>query len=408
MLVSGNGKVNHGVEGWHNATMAAEVQPTAGLDETNMPSDTPISILLIDNDESDYRLMNRLIKRIHEPDFKLEWCSSFDAAKELISEHSHDMYLVDYRLDNHTGFELLKIVEPDKRPEPFILLTDTTDRSIERQAIKLGASDYLVRNSLDTELLASSFNYSLGRKEAEAQRFQHLIELNQAKDEFISVASHQLRTPATGVKQYIGMLLEGMFGELTPAQKQILEKAYDSNERQLKIVSDLLKVARVDAGKVILKETEVDMNTLLADIVGEESEITRERSQKVEFTPSSGPATAWIDKDTIRMVFENLIDNASKYSEEGQIIRVAVRVRKRSVTVKVADRGVGISEEDMGRLFEKFSRIHNPLSTQAGGSGLGLYWAKKIVDLHNGTIEVESRPGGGTAFFVHLPRLLYK
>lgn len=398
--------MNHSVERWHDATMATEVQSTMGPNEANMPSDTPISILLIDNDESDYRLVNRLIKRIHGPDFKLEWCSSFDKAKELIAEHSHDMYLVDYRLDDRTGFELLKIAEPDKRPEPFILLTDTTDRNIERQAIKLGASDYLVRNSLDTELLASSFNYALGRKEAEAQRFQHLIELNQAKDEFISVASHQLRTPATGVKQYIGMLLEGMFGELTPAQEQILEKAYDSNERQLKIVSDLLKVARVDAGKVILKEIEVDMNTLLADIVGEESEITRQRGQKVEFTPSSVPATAWIDKDTIRMVFENLIDNASKYSEEGQIIRVAVRVRKRSVTVKVADRGVGINEEDMGRLFEKFSRIHNPLSTQAGGSGLGLYWAKKIVDLHNGTIEVESRPGGGTVFFVHLPRLL--
>jgi signal transduction histidine kinase len=372
-----------------------------------MPPQTPVSILLIDNDEHDYRVVNRFVKRMREPEFKVEWCPSFDVAKELIAQYSHDMYLVDYRLDDdHTGFELLKIAEPDKRPEPFILLTETNDRSIERQALKLGASDCLARNSLDTELLLNSFNYALGRKEAEAQRFQHLIELNQAKDEFISVASHQLRTPATGVKQYIGMLLEGMFGELTAAQKQILEKAYDSNERQLKIVSDLLKVARVDAGKVILKETEVDMNTLVADVVGEESEITRERGQTVEFTPASVPATAWADRDTIRMVFENLIDNASKYSEQGQIIRVVVRVRKRSVTVKVTDQGVGIKEEDIGRLFEKFSRIHNPLSTQAGGSGLGLYWAKKIVDLHNGTIEVESRPGSGTTFFVHLPRLL--
>src|SRR5690606_13416834 len=133
---------------------------------------------------------NRLIKRINEPQFTLEWCSSFKKGKELIAEHSHDMYLIDYRLDNHTGFELLRLAEPDKRPEPFILLTDTIDREIERQATKLGASDYLVRSSLDTELLASSFNYALGRKEAEAQRFQHLIELNQAKDEFISVASH--------------------------------------------------------------------------------------------------------------------------------------------------------------------------------------------------------------------------
>ena len=381
---------------WHGATIAAD-----------MPSESPISVLLVDSSEEDFESMRRLVKRIAEPRCKLEWCSSFDRAKELIAQHSHDLYLVDYQLGEHTGFDLLRLAEPEKRPEPFIILNDNSDRMIERQATKLGASDNLVRNALDTEMLASSFNYTLGRKQAEAQRFQHLIELNQAKDEFISVASHQLRTPATGVKQYIGMLLDGMFGELTEPQRTILSKAYESNERQLKIVSDLLKVARVDAGKIILKETETDINKLLADVASEESEITRERSQKVILYPSSQPAIAWADRDTIRMVFENLIDNASKYSEEGSTIKVAVRTRKRSVTVKIADEGVGINEEDMSRLFEKFSRIHNPLSTQAGGSGLGLYWAKKVVDLHSGTIEVESQIGKGTTFFVHLPRLLH-
>lgn len=391
-----------------SGTIAAEAQSKKELDkQVTMLPDTPIAILLIDTSEDDYRTLKRLLKRIHEPTFQLEWCPSFDEAKELVANHSHDLYLVDYRLGNHTGLDLLKIVEPDKRPEPFILLTDTSERDIERQAIKLGASDYLVRNSLDVDVLSSSLSYALGRKEAEAQRFQHLIELNQAKDEFISVASHQLRTPATGVKQYIGMLLDGMFGELTETQQVILQKANESNERQLKIVSDLLKVARVDAGKVILKESETDINTLLADVVAEESEIIREHGQRVVFTPSPSHATAWTDKDTIRMVFENLIDNASKYSEKDTTIHVAVRVRKRSVTVKIVDQGVGIEEEDMSRLFEKFSRIHNPLSTQAGGSGLGLYWAKKVVDLHNGTIEVESSAGSGTTFFVHLPRLLH-
>src|SRR5690606_22790216 len=112
----------------------------------------------------------------------------------------------------------------------------------------------------------------------------------QAKDEFISVASHQLRTPATGVKQYIGMLLEGMLGELTGAQKEVLAKAYESNERQLRIVSDLLKVARVDAGKVILREAETDINQLMGEVVREETEIAKERRQKVIFTPSAFPA----------------------------------------------------------------------------------------------------------------------
>ncbi len=371
-------------------------------------SDTHISVLLIDDDEDDYLITLRAINRIPESRFKLEWCSSFDRAKDLISKRSHDIYLVDYQLGEHTGFELLSIAEPEKRQEPFILLTGANDRKIEKRAVELGASDYLVKGSFDSELLSRSLNYALGRKQAEAQRFQHLIELNQAKDEFISVASHQLRTPATSVKQYIGMVLEGMFGELTEVQEEILSKAYDSNERQLKIVSDLLKVARVDAGKVILRETETDISQLVADVVLEESGIAKERGQEIIFEPATEETVAWVDRDTIRMVFENLIDNASKYSEAGTSIQVNVKSRGNAVQVEIRDEGVGIDQKDSVRLFEKFSRIHNPLSTQAGGSGLGLYWAKKVVDLHNGTIEVESEVGKGTTFTVSLPKGINK
>lgn len=366
--------------------------------------ETPIKVLLIDDDEDDYLITKRVIRRIPESRFSLDWCASFDEARDLINKRSHDIYLVDYQLGEHTGFELLRIAEPEKRQEPFILLTGANNRQIEKQAVKLGASDYLLKGSFDEELLSRSLSYALGRKQAEAQRFQHLIELNQAKDEFISIASHQLRTPATGVKQYVGMLLEGMFGELSGPQRELLSKAYESNERQLKIVSDLLKVARVDAGKVVLRKSEADVNTLVKAIVDEEKAIATERGQTVKFSRAKEPATAWVDQDTIRMVFENLIDNASKYSERDTSIDVSVRVLKKMIRVRIADKGVGIDDEDLARLFEKFSRIHNPLSTQAGGSGLGLYWAKKIVDLHNGTIEVTSEPDKGTTFTVNLPK----
>jgi len=359
---------------------------------------------LIDDDEDDYLITSRIFKRIPDSRFKLEWCSSFEEARERIAERIYDIYLVDYRLGEYTGFELLMIAEPHKRQEPFILLTGANDRNLEKRAVELGASDFLVKGSFDADLLSRSLNYALGRKQAEAQRFQHLIELNQAKDEFISVASHQLRTPATGVKQYIGMLLEGMMGDLTDMQREILSKAYDSNERQLRIVSDLLKVARIDAGKVILREVETDMNKLVADVVNEESEITKKRGQRIIFKPAPKPAIAWIDRNTIQMAIENLIDNASKYSEENTTITVSVKVNGTSVVVKIKDEGVGIDQKDNARLFEKFSRIHNPLSTQADGSGLGLYWVKKIVDLHNGTVGLESEVGRGTTFSVTLPK----
>lgn len=370
------------------------------------PVENTVTILLIDDDEDDFLITKRIIGNIPDSPFQLEWCSSFDEAKKLVAEGTHDIYLIDYRLGEHTGFELLAEAKADKRTEPFILLTGASERQIERQAMKLGASDYLVKGSFDAELLSRTLSYALGRKQAEAQRIQHLIELNQAKDEFISVASHQLRTPATGVKQYIGMLLEGMLGELTESQRAVLSRAYESNERQLKIVSDLLKVARVDAGKVMLKKTKTDLNQLMTDVVREETEIMKKRRQRIRFTPASASAVAQVDRDTVRMVLENLIDNASKYSGEGTTIKASVATRPRSITLQVADEGVGISDEDINKLFEKFSRIHNPLSTQAGGSGLGLYWAKKIIDLHGGTIQVESKVNKGTAFSIDLPKSL--
>lgn len=368
-------------------------------------TESPISILLVDDDEDDYLITKRVIERIPDSRFNLDWCSSFEDAREQIAEGFHDLYLIDYQLGERTGFELLEEAEPDKRREPFILLTGATDRELEKRAVTLGASDYLVKGTFGAELLSRSLRYALGRKEAEAQRLQHLIGLNQAKDEFISVASHQLRTPATGVKQYLGMLIEGMLGEVPDSQKAVLEKAYESNERQLKIVSDLLKVARVDAGKVMLKKAKTDINQLMAEVVREEAEITKPRKQAIRFIPKKGvPAVAHVDRDTVRMVFENLIDNASKYSNEGAAIDVRVKTSRHSVTVQITDEGVGIDAEDLDRLFEKFSRIHNPLSMQAGGSGLGLYWAKKIIDLHNGTIEVRSKLNKGTAFVIDLPK----
>ena len=123
------------------------------------------------------------------------------------------------------------------------------------------------RQKVERELVKEKQSLEARVKERTERRVQHLVEINRSKDEFISIASHQLRTPATGVKQYVGMILEGFVGELTPQQHRLLEKAYESNERQLKIVTDLLRVAQVDAGKVVIKKTEVTLNSFIDDVI---------------------------------------------------------------------------------------------------------------------------------------------
>ena len=234
---------------------------------------------------------------------------------------------------------------------------------------------------------------------------QHDLQLlNASKDEFISLASHQLRTPATGVKQYVGMLIEGFTGTLKPNQQELLEKAYESNERQLRIISDLLKVAQVDAGKVKPLKNTTEMHGLITSIINEQHDTFSRRYQTISYKKPTPTITAWIDSDLIRMVIENIINNASKYSHDNKAIVVTLGETKESVIIDVKDEGVGIAELDIPRLFEKFARIDNDLSAHVGGTGLGLYWAKKIIDLHDGAITMASNPGKGTTFSITLPK----
>lgn len=240
------------------------------------------------------------------------------------------------------------------------------------------------------------------------QQQKQLVALNNSKDEFISVASHQLRTPATGVKQYIGMLLEGYAGKPSEAQFKMLQTAYESNERQLRIIDDLLKVAHVDAGKVSLSRSKTDLIDLMDDIIDEQADKFKHKRQGMSFKHADKQVFAMIDPERMRMVIENLIDNASKYTPEGKNVTVELEQTPEEITIRVSDQGIGIAKKDIPQLFHKFSRLNNVLSTLVGGTGLGLYWVKKIVILHKGTISVESQPDQGSKFTITIPRNLHE
>ena len=234
------------------------------------------------------------------------------------------------------------------------------------------------------------------------QRAQ-LVALNNAKDEFISIASHQLRTPASAVKQYIGLLLEGYVGDLSDMQLKMVQAAYESNQRQLSIVEDLLKVAQVDAGRITLVKRTCDVVQLLEDVIQEQRPKFDAKQQKLTYRHPDSSIIASVDQRLLRMVLENLIDNASKYSPEGKSIEVKNEAKATTLVLQVKDHGVGVSTKDQKRLFQKFSRLSNALSSLVSGSGLGLYWAKKIVDLHGGSITVRSRENSGSTFIIKMP-----
>ncbi len=250
------------------------------------------------------------------------------------------------------------------------------------------------------------------QKKAEAEQLEfsrvsrernELLKINKAKDEFIGIASHQLRTPATAVKQYIGIALSGLGGELNESQRDYLQTAYASNERQLKLINDLLKTAQIDAETFTLSRRPHSLSGLLQSVADELQTTLDMKKQRLVMPELSQDILVRVDETELKLVFLNLIENASKYSHEKTDIQVAVRCTAKTVRISITDKGVGIRNEDQAKIFDKFTRSDNELSDTITGTGLGLYWVKQIIEMHGGGITVSSKLNEGSTFTVRLP-----
>lgn len=265
--------------------------------------------------------------------------------------------------------------------------------------------DITERRNLQAEVELAREQDRLNRQAARIlqQRNEELEAISRTKDEFVALASHQLRTPATAVKQYIGMVLQGYVGEITEVQADMLAKAFESNERQIQIINQILNAARADTGRLTMLPVPLDLSRLVSNIAGDMEGAVQQRRHTLVVRVPGRPLMAAADSGYLRMAIENILHNAVVYTPDGGTITVRLsRAGKRAV-LRISDTGVGIKKADLQKLFVKFSRIHNPLSVQAGGSGIGLYLAAEIVRLHKGTVEVESKPGKGTTFAISLP-----
>lgn len=232
---------------------------------------------------------------------------------------------------------------------------------------------------------------------------EHDESIAATKNELVMLASHQLRTPASGVKQYLGMLTEGLVGELGHVEREVVQKAYNSNERQIKTIDQILHVAKADAGQLLLNYQRFDLVSLVADIIEESTEAADKKQITVKQSGSlTLPVSA--DKHYVTMALENLLSNAIKYSYNSSIITVVIKGTTQFASVEVQDEGVGVDANRADQIFEKFVRLDNPLSVEEGGTGLGLFLAKQIALAHGGTIELSNNKPSGSIFTLTIPR----
>lgn len=229
-------------------------------------------------------------------------------------------------------------------------------------------------------------------------------EVNLAKDELLSLASHQMRTPATGVKQYLGMVLQGFAGKLSDSQETLLNKAYTSNERQLHVINQILHLAKLEAGRIVLAKHPTELNELIQDIVDEQHDEMTGHGHTLKLLLPKKKINLSIDSHMIRMAIENLISNAVKYTVEPGEISIKLSQTATHVKIVVKDSGIGIDQKEFGEIFKQFTRLYDEQTERISGTGVGLYLADQLVRLHKGTLSVSSTVGEGSEFTISLPK----
>lgn len=230
-----------------------------------------------------------------------------------------------------------------------------------------------------------------------------LRHLDKTKDEFLSMASHQLRTPLTSVKGYLSMVLEGDAGKVTDTQKRLLGEAFASSERMVHLIHDFLNVSRLQTGKFMLEQHPYDIAKLVSEEVKSLQRAAETRNMKLEFTNTIGELVLNIDENKIRQVIMNFIDNALFYSHDDSTIMVELNQTASDVELRVKDTGIGVPKGEQSQLFTKFYRASNARKQRPDGTGVGIFLAKKVITEHGGNVLFESVEGKGSTFGFTLP-----
>ena len=228
-------------------------------------------------------------------------------------------------------------------------------------------------------------------------------EIDRAKTEFVSLASHQLRTPLSAIRWYSEMLLSKYVGELNEKQRQYMKEIYAGNLRMVELVNALLNVSRLDLGTFAIEPETVNLVEICESVLSELTPQITEKNQTVERIFAQAPSVYIADPKLLRIIFQNLLSNSVKYTQQGGAIAIEIGVRQNSLSIRVTDNGYGIPKSQHAKIFQKLFRADNVRQKDTEGTGLGMYIVKAIVESSGGQISFESEENHGTAFHISLP-----
>jgi len=232
------------------------------------------------------------------------------------------------------------------------------------------------------------------------------MEIDRAKSEFVTLASHQLKTPLSSIRWLVEGLASGAAGALTPTQQKYLDGIQRSTQHMIAMINELLNVSRIELDKIATRIEEIDVTALAKDVIAEQQHDADAKAITLTLKSATDLPRIFADKNALRMIFQNLVSNAIKYTPQGGSVTCELSetgAKNQSVFFSVTDTGIGIPADEQDRVFEKLHRARNAQALVADGTGLGLYIVKTIIEKAGGGISFESKEGRGTTFSVTIP-----
>ena len=387
-----------------------------------------ISVLLVEHDEGQAKLTTEALER---EGFTVERCPTGRDAVDRAFNNDYRVHLIEAKLPDMSGVEILRRINTLKPGSVSIIVSEPGDDVATVAALKAGADNCLVKSPTmshlaalpviihevlerrhvrdDRELLQSELWENarlLEERNVELRRAnEELKQLDRLKSDFISMVSHELRTPLATIKEFAEIIADQLAGPVTDRQREYLAIVHANIDRITRIINDLLDIAKIEAGRLLLNKSLAEPQGLVEQVLQSLRPLAEAKGIRLEANLPPRVPRLFADADKITQVLTNLVSNAIKFTEPGGRVQVSVFEQSAEVEFSVADTGVGIAPDDLPKLFEKFHQLARSVAGGGGanGTGLGLAISKRLVELHGGHIRVASEPGRGSIFSFSLP-----
>lgn len=354
-------------------------------------------ILIIDDEES---ICDSCSAVYIKDGYQVDIARDGETGLEKIREFNPDLVLVDLKMPGISGMEVLEEIKKFDMDIVSIVITGyaTIDSAVE--SMKKGAYDFLPKPFTPDELRVIS-KRAIEKRES----IKELNRLQKMREGFISMVSHQLKTPLVAVTQYFEVLLGGMAGEITDEQRKILVRSKIRIDGLLKLIKDWLDLSRMEETKIACKFEPLNLTKILSKT----QELIKTFAEQKNITlkiniPDNLPKICG-DEETLIQAFLNILDNSIRYNKDGGIVSININLDNENVIVEISDTGIGIPKEELPFIFEQFYQIKGKDRKETNGTGLGLSIVKKIIEAHSGNIRVKSKVGVGSTFSIFLPQV---